>query len=125
MTAIPAEIPRFVTCAAFARLAGVSSVAICKAVKKKLAPAYIDGLVDRESTEAVHYLENRTATRTTLRPAPLSREIICLRAALKRWQQARAAAVQAECGVLLAAQHVLERFGGQVDAPANPGEPST
>jgi hypothetical protein len=109
---IPEEIPRFLSCAAFARLAGVSSVAISKAVRKKLAPAYADGLIDRESTEAVQYLQNRTATRTALPLVPLCREIISLRAALKRWQQARAAAAQTEAVVLVAAQHVLDRFGG-------------
>ena len=106
------ENPRFVTCAAFARLAGVSSVAICKAVKRKLAPAYADGLIDRESTEAVHYLQNRTATRTGSPLAPASREIVRFRSALKRWESTRAAAAVAEREVLATAQHVIERFGG-------------
>ena len=65
---IPAEIPRFVTRPAFARLAGVSPVAIHKQVKGKLAAACENGLIDRESPEALAYLQNRTSTRTAHRP---------------------------------------------------------
>ena len=122
MPQIPAEIPRYVTRAAFARLAGVSAVAVHKQVKRRLAVACENGLIDREAPEAVAYLENRAVVRSTLRPELLCREMRAFRTALDRWQAARATAMETEVAVLVAAGHVIDRFGAPPEVPVSASE---